>query len=489
MSRERAAKAPAPPPEKARPASPELATEATWESEATRFALGFLAADGGAAPASPPPDEPTGPQGLPSGVRHRAETLLGRDFSGVRLHPGARDLGTAHAEASGTEIRLAPGRFRPDHPAGRALLAHELVHVAQQGAAPPRFGPRIGGRPPGGFDAALAERRTTVPGDLLAAQRASVSEPVTGAVTPAPRGLRQRCDGDGPTKSTPGTTGDAADGDAASAAPAPPPFVPSAADLPVELRDNYADIDTQVAALNGRMNPPTPLDPDWVRAMQAVETVRGTDPRTHDPLQIGNKGDTALPTLQGTTGTDTGKADTKRLKESGILDTSVSAAVAGKKQTPRKDGKWDYSAVPEAERITATASLTGGVAWLFAKAVASYETVNVETGDRAAPKEHEVVSGDSFSKIAKDKSTTVTTLQQMNPGKSVLQPGDKLQYVEAHAEHRVKSWKTWEQAVTDYNGGGDPDYFTKVKAKYDEIKAAHTAAEKAANDKAAQGNE
>lgn len=483
MSRERAAKAPAPAPEKTRPTSPETATEATWESEATRFALGFLAADGGATPSSPPsgppPNEPTGSQGLPAGVRQRAETLLGHDFSGVRLHLGARDLGTAHAEASGNQIRLAPGRFRPDHPAGRALLAHELVHVAQQGAAPSRLGPR--GRPPGGFEAALAERRSNVPGALLAAQRASVSEPVTGGVTPAPRGLRQRCEGD--EKTTPQATAT----DASSAAPAPPAYVPSAADLPAELRDNYGDIDTQVAALNRRMSPPTPLDADWVRAMQAVETVRGTDPRTYDPLQIGNKGDTALPTLQGTTGTDPGKEDTRRLRESGILDSTVSTAVAGKKQTPRKEGKWDYSAVPASERMTAAASVTGGVAWLFAKAVSEYRTENVETGDRTAPKEHEVVSGDSLSKIAKDKSTTVMTLQQMNPGKSVLQPGDRLTYVEAHTEYRVRTWKTWEQAVKDYNGGGDADYFTKVKAKFDEIKAARKTAEKAANDKAAQG--
>lgn len=481
MSRERASKSPPPAPER-RPAQ---GSEATWEAEANRFALGFLAREGGfSGLPSPGGDEPRGSQSLPTSVRGSAEALLGRDFSGVRLRPGAEDLGSAHAETSGNEIRLAPGRFRPEHPLGRALLMHELTHVAQQNAAPPRTT-----RPPGGFGPALVRRRQTDASVLLEAQQATVAEP---GLTPAPRGLRQRSDswGDSPssTKSGPGTTGDVASGEAAAAAPAPPPFVPSAADLPVELRDNYADIDTQVAALNRRMSPPTPLDPDWVRAMQAVETVRGTDPRNLDPLQIGNKGDTALPTLQGTTGTEAGKEDTRRLKESGIVDSSVSSAVAGKKQTPRKDGKWDFSAVPEAERMTAAASITGGVAWLFAKAVAGYKTVNVETGDPSNPQEHEVVSGDSLAKIAKAKKTTLATLRRLNPGKETLQPGDKIKYIEAHVEYRVDTWKSWEQAVKDYNGGGDPDYFTKVKAKYDEMKASRAAAEKAHNDKTAAGN-
>lgn len=41
----------------------------------------------------------------------------------------------AHAVTSGPDIYFAPGRYRPDLSLGRALVAHELVHVAQQGAA------------------------------------------------------------------------------------------------------------------------------------------------------------------------------------------------------------------------------------------------------------------------------------------------------------------------------------------------------------------
>lgn len=222
MSRERVGKAPTPEPK--RPAAP--GSEGTWEAEANRFALGFLAREGGfSLPPPPGSDEPRGVQSLPGGFRGSAEALLGRDFSGVRLRPGARDLGSAHAETSGNEIRLAPGRFRPEHPLGRALLMHELTHVAQQGAAPQRTT-----RPPGGFGPALELRRASDGRATLEAQRAAVTEPPTPGVTPAPAGTRQRCGGDSTSKSTPGTatTGDAGTGDASAQATTPPPPDPAA---------------------------------------------------------------------------------------------------------------------------------------------------------------------------------------------------------------------------------------------------------------------
>lgn len=56
------------------------------------------------------------------------------DFSSVRVHvddPGAQQLG-ARAWTRGSEIGFAPGAYRPHHPEGRALLAHELAHHIQQ---------------------------------------------------------------------------------------------------------------------------------------------------------------------------------------------------------------------------------------------------------------------------------------------------------------------------------------------------------------------
>lgn len=69
------------------------------------------------------------------------ESSLGHDFSRVRIHTdeaaarSARRLG-ARAYTVGPHVVLGADRYRPD-PAGRRLLAHELVHVVQQGGALP----------------------------------------------------------------------------------------------------------------------------------------------------------------------------------------------------------------------------------------------------------------------------------------------------------------------------------------------------------------
>ena len=81
-----------------------------------------------------------GGQPLPPPLRAEMEARFGLDFSGVRLHTGARAarlnqaLG-AHAFALGEHIAFDSGRFQPGEPAGRFLLAHELAHVAQQRGA------------------------------------------------------------------------------------------------------------------------------------------------------------------------------------------------------------------------------------------------------------------------------------------------------------------------------------------------------------------
>jgi hypothetical protein len=96
-------------------------------------------------------------------VRAGAGRLLGYDFSGVRFHRDSTQAVAegAHAVTTGADVHLAPGRFRPDLPLGRALLGHELTHVAQQGAAP-------------------------------RGAHASLADPTPG-LSPAPRGMRQRC--------------------------------------------------------------------------------------------------------------------------------------------------------------------------------------------------------------------------------------------------------------------------------------------------------
>lgn len=65
------------------------------------------------------------------------EAHFGHDFSQVRVHTDARADQTARgmralAYTSGGDIAFTSGRFAPETPRGRHLLAHELAHVVQQ---------------------------------------------------------------------------------------------------------------------------------------------------------------------------------------------------------------------------------------------------------------------------------------------------------------------------------------------------------------------
>lgn len=68
------------------------------------------------------------------------EPTLGRDLGGVRIHDDERAAAAAKELAAeaftiGDDIAFAAGRYRPGSSAGRALIAHELVHVVQQARA------------------------------------------------------------------------------------------------------------------------------------------------------------------------------------------------------------------------------------------------------------------------------------------------------------------------------------------------------------------
>jgi len=80
-------------------------------------------------------------QPLPRHTRTFFESRFGHDFSDVRVHAdaaagrSARDV-AARAYTVGRDVVFAPGQFAPETYEGRRLLAHELTHVVQQGAAP-----------------------------------------------------------------------------------------------------------------------------------------------------------------------------------------------------------------------------------------------------------------------------------------------------------------------------------------------------------------
>lgn len=90
-------------------------------------------------------------QPLPENVRGQMELALGADFSAVRVHSDTladRLNGSLDARAftTGKDIFFRRGEYHPGSPGSQRLLAHELVHVVQQGApgAPDRAGSRAG---------------------------------------------------------------------------------------------------------------------------------------------------------------------------------------------------------------------------------------------------------------------------------------------------------------------------------------------------------
>lgn len=73
-------------------------------------------------------------------VKTEMETGIGADFSNVRIHNDSnavqmnKQLG-AQAFATGNNIYFNEGKYNPNSQSGKHLLAHELTHTVQQGAA------------------------------------------------------------------------------------------------------------------------------------------------------------------------------------------------------------------------------------------------------------------------------------------------------------------------------------------------------------------
>lgn len=76
---------------------------------------------------------------LPESTRTFFESHLDHDFSQVRVHTDAKATRAinARAFAMGQDIVFAPGQYDPHTYGGRKLLAHELVHVAQNNSQQP----------------------------------------------------------------------------------------------------------------------------------------------------------------------------------------------------------------------------------------------------------------------------------------------------------------------------------------------------------------
>lgn len=79
-----------------------------------------------------------GGQPMESSTRQFMESRFGQDFSQVRIHTDSRAAESAsaiqaRAYTSGRDVVFGAGEYQPGSEGGRRLLAHELVHVGQQG--------------------------------------------------------------------------------------------------------------------------------------------------------------------------------------------------------------------------------------------------------------------------------------------------------------------------------------------------------------------
>lgn len=135
---------PGPPPGDISPSNPALQRKcASCEREGDEVLM--RKADSAGSPAVPKVAASRSPvlgggRPLDTAARRFFEPRFGADFSGVRIHTGARahaasaDL-RARAFTYSNNIVFANGEYRPHSVSGRHLLAHELTHVVQQDAA------------------------------------------------------------------------------------------------------------------------------------------------------------------------------------------------------------------------------------------------------------------------------------------------------------------------------------------------------------------
>lgn len=129
---------------------------------------------------------------LEPSARSFFESRLGHDFSGVRVHTDERAAESAsavgaHAYTVGRDVVFGAGRYSPNTPDGRRLLAHELAHVVQQdGRRGAIQTARLDISTPG--DA--GEREADAAADAVMSGRAAPR------LTPAPPAIQRAC---GPT--------------------------------------------------------------------------------------------------------------------------------------------------------------------------------------------------------------------------------------------------------------------------------------------------
>jgi hypothetical protein len=122
---------------------------------------------------------------LDAATRTTLEPRFGHDFSQVRVHTDDQAAESAQAlEAqaytTGQDIVFGAGRYAPETPEGRQLLAHELTHVVQQADSPAPTTSEITLGDPAGQHEQAANQAAARVAYGQAADQSPASAPATG---------------------------------------------------------------------------------------------------------------------------------------------------------------------------------------------------------------------------------------------------------------------------------------------------------------------
>lgn len=114
-------------------------------------------------------------------VRNEMSSAIGADFDGVRIHTDAKatelsnELG-AQAFTHGNDVYFNSGKYDTESSTGKQLLAHELTHVVQQGAAPALSGSKKATSVPG----VQREMSTPLPAGVKPDKKSKVASFIAG---------------------------------------------------------------------------------------------------------------------------------------------------------------------------------------------------------------------------------------------------------------------------------------------------------------------
>ena len=201
-----------------------------------------------------------------------------------------------------------------------------------------------------------------------------------------------------------------------------------------------ANIRVEITAYQARLNKvPNFVSPGFSILKALLWTESGGPDNvswTTRPMQIGNAGDPAYDVLKAA-------AEGSKL----IMDATL--------QSELKTGNIN----------TPSVNMRAGIAYLYTR-LGKYAIRSVRDGTEKAPMTHTVAAGDTYSKIASTKGTTVDELKTSNPtvDPAKLQVGKTLKFYKAANTMVLSGWRNPDSktVAARYNGGGDPNYAAKL---------------------------